>query len=201
MASLLTRRTTSRLKILLPILLGLGLVIEQIVFFHGGANSSPTPTSAAATTAAIPGKPGTLFYRVATVVNQALGPSDRGVTRFHIDSLALDPAHPGQRILSLTWAVNGDLTMGSVSAGAQVETFLVLHKLYTSHLPLSDVRLTGTFGNRDRVGHTVEVPVLKLELAARTIPVLDWSSLDDTTLWPLIHRIYIRPGFECNCQE
>ena len=201
MASLLTRRTTIRPKILLPILLGLGLLIEQIVFFHGGTNSSPTPSSAAATTAAIPGKPGTVYYRVATVVNQVLGPSDRGVTRFRIDSLVPDPAHPGQRILSLTWAVNGDLTMGSVSAGAQVETFLVLHKLYTSHLPLSDVRLTGTFGNHDRAGRAVEVPVLKLELAARTIPVLDWGSLDDTTLWPLIHRIYIRPGFECNCQE
>ncbi|MGH2410660.1 MAG: hypothetical protein ACRDGS_09865, partial [Chloroflexota bacterium] len=96
---------------------------------------------------------------------------------------------------------NGDLTMGSVSAGAQVETYLVLHGLYTSGLPLSDVHLTGTFGDHDRTGRAIEVPVLKLELAARTIPRLDWSSLDDTTLWPLVHQLYVRPGFECNCQE
>ncbi|MGH2409649.1 MAG: hypothetical protein ACRDGS_04675, partial [Chloroflexota bacterium] len=107
MASLLIRRTRIRPKILIPLVLGLGLLIEQIVFFHGGANSSPTPSSAAAV---IPGKPGTLSHRVASVVSQALGSSDRGVARFHIDSLAPDPAHPGQRILTLTWAVNGDLT-------------------------------------------------------------------------------------------
>jgi len=200
MASLLTRRTRIRPKILLPLVLGLGLLIEQIVFFDSGANSSPAKSSPAVSAASTAIR-GTLDQRVATVVSQALGPSDRRVARFHIDSLSADPAHPGQRILSLTWAVNGDLTMGSVSAGAQVETFLVLHSLYTSHLPLSDVRLTGTFGNHDRAGHAIEVPVLKLELAARTIPVLDWSSLDDTTLWLLIHRIYVRPGFECNCQE
>ncbi|HEY8284598.1 MAG TPA: hypothetical protein VIJ28_09445 [Chloroflexota bacterium] len=198
MATLLTRRTRIRPKILLPLVLGLGLLVEQVVFFHGGANSSPVRSSAPA---GIPGNPGTPYHQVATVVNQALGPSDRGVNRFHIDSLAADPAHRGKRVLTLTWAVNGDLTMGSVSAGAQVETFLLLRSLYTSHLPLSDVRITGTFGNHDRAGRAVEVPVLRLELAARTIPAEVWSSLDDTTLWPLIHRLYVRPGFECNCQE
>jgi len=195
MAWTIARKPRLRPKLLLPLALGLILVVEQLVFLRGGNSSSASTPPAARSVS------GSLSTRVSSVVAQALGPSDRRVTRFHIDSLSPDTANPGKRVLSLTWAINGDLTMGSVSAGAQVETFLLLHNLYTSHLPLSDVRLTGTFGDHDRAGRAIEVPVLKLELSARTASALDWTALDDTTLWPLIHRLYIRPGFECNCQE
>lgn len=172
------------------------LLAEQLAFFRSGSSSSPPATPSRAVQAT-----GGLRAQVSSLLAQALGKSDRGVRRFHIDALATDPGHPDHSILHLTWAVNGSLAMGSVSAGAQVEVYLMLSTLYTHHLPLSDVWLTGTFGDHDRAGRPIEVTVLKLELGAHTAALLDWGSLDATTVWPLIHRIYIRPGFVCNCQE
>jgi hypothetical protein len=66
---------------------------------------------------------------------------------------------------------------------------------------LSSVDLTGTFGDLDANGHPVEVKVLEVSLDSATAALLDWGNLDANSVWPLLHRVYLRPGFECQCQE
>ena len=169
------------------------LAAEQAWFF--ATNEAPTRPRVASAV------PTSLRGRVAALVASALGPSDRGVQRFRITGLPLAPSGHGQRSVSLTWAINGDLSLGSVSAGAQLEVYLVLRTLYSAHLPLSMVRMTGTFGQQNRRGRDVEVPVMIVGLDAATARLVDWQDMDASTVWPLLHRYMVRPGFDCQCQE
>lgn len=104
-------------------------------------------------------------------------------------------------MLTLTWAINGDLSLGSVSSSAQLDIYLVLRSLYTAHVPITAVRMTGTFGERDRQGRHVEVPVMVVGMDGATAHLIDWQDMDAETVWPLVHRYMIQPGFECSCQE
>jgi hypothetical protein len=172
------------------------LVAEQIIFFRDSATvTSPITNGSKATTDV------TLVARVDTAVNEALGPSDRHARRFAVQSLTPDEHKQGQSILHLRWAINGNLALGSVSAWAQFEAYSLMEGLFTSGLPLSSVDLTGTFGDHDANGHAVEVKVLQVSLDSATAALLDWGNLDANSVWPLLHRVYVRPGFECQCQE
>lgn len=183
-----------RWKVALFALVALLLVGEQVVFFSGGA---------AGTTGAPAARPlqATLSGTIQALAGGALGRSDRGVRRFWLTDLRADPRHPALRMVRLTWAINGDLSMGSVSAGAQIEVLLLLKALYTAQLPISMVRLTGTFGEHGPDGRGVEVPVLEVGLDGATAQLIDWETMDATSLWPLLHRYMVRQGFECQCQE
>lgn len=182
-------------KILIASVLALALAVEQLLFFLGSGDSSPMPPASKALA-----HPSTLLGQVSALVAQTLGPSDRGVRRFWVTSIARAPGQPGLSAVSLTWAVNGDLSIGSVSAGAQLELYLVLRTLYSAHLPIGAVTMTGTFGQRTAAGQSVEVPVLRVGLDRSIARLINWDAVDATTLWPLLRRPMVRPGFECQCQ-
>lgn len=187
------RRAPARKRAAL-VLVAAALLAEQAVFFLGGGGHTSHRAAAPA--------PATTFSaRVAAIVAAALGPSDRGVRRFRLTAVSNDPRERGQRAISLTWAINGDLSLGSVSAGAQADVYLMLRGLYTSNLPISTVRLTGTFGQRGAHGGDAEVPVLVVGMARSTARLIDWQNMDASMVWPLVHRYIERPGFECQCQE
>lgn len=181
-------------KHLLFVAVALLLLGEQVMFLlDGGARNAHAP--------AVRAHPTSLSGRIEAQVAAALGTSDRGVRRFRLVALRPDARHAGLYTVNLTWAINGDLSLGSVSAGAQAEVFLMMRNLFTAHLPISFVRMTGTFGQQDKHGHDVEVPVLAVGMARSVAQVVDWQDLDATQVWPLLHLYMERPGFECNCQE
>ena len=177
-------------------MLVLALGVEQLIFFLGDGGASPTPPVSRPLA-----HPSTLLGQVSALVAQTLGSSDRGVRRFQITSIARAPGQPGLSAVSLTWAVNGDLSLGSVSAGAQLELYLVLRTLNSAHLPIGVITMTGTFGQRTAAGRSVEVPVLRVGLDRSIARLINWDAVDATTLWPLLRRPMVRPGFECQCQE
>lgn len=173
------------------------LAAEQVVFLLGGG-AGGTPQAHVRVARA---GPVTLAGRIEAQVAGALGRSDRGVRRFRLTALRADPRHAGLYTVSLTWAINGDLSLGSISASAQLDVYLVMRALYTAPLPLSTVRLTGTFGDRDKRGRAVEAPVLVVGMDRAVARVVDWQNMDATEVWPLVHRYFERPGFDCQCQE
>jgi len=177
----------------LLLLVAVALAGEQLLFLKGSASSArPHHVTAAHLSDT---------QRISMLVADALGASDRGVKRVQLVGTRADPTHKGARIVTLTWAINGDLSLGSVSSGAQLDVYLILQNLYTAHLPISDIRMTGTFGERDSHGHDREVPVMIVGMDAAVARVIDWQNMDATTVWPLVHHYMIRPGFECQCQE
>jgi len=189
----LAGRAVGTWRLALLLLVAAALAGEQLLFLKGSASSvRPHQGMAAHLSDA---------RRVSLLIADALGPGDRGVTRVQLVGARADPVHKGARIVTLTWAINGDLSLGSVSSAAQLDVYLVLQNLYTAHLPISDVRMTGTFGERDSHGHDREVPVMTVGMDAATARVIDWQNMDATTVWPLVHHYMIRPNFECQCQE
>jgi hypothetical protein len=178
------------------VLAALLLLGEQLVFLRDSGSGPST-----AGTIARGKQPHTTLQRIGVLVSDALGPSDRGVRRYRIISIKPDPRNRGRSLVHIEWAINGDLSLGSVSAWSQVEVYLMLRALYTAKMPLSYIQLTGTFGDRGPNGAHREVRVLDLGLDARTASLMDWATLDAVTVWPLLHHTYSRSGFECQCQE
>jgi len=189
------RALTLNWRAALLLIVAAGFAGEQLMFLGDSASAGRTGAGPAQHLT------GTERERVALLVAEALGPSDRGVARFHLAGLRADPARKGAQTLDLRWAINGDLSLGSVSSGAQLDVYLVLRTLYTARLPLSSVRMTGTFGQHDRSGRHVETPVMIVGLDAAAARLIDWQDMDASTVWPLVHRYMIQPGFECQCQE
>lgn len=187
------RRRFAPWRVALLLIVVAAFAAEQLIFL---GNNTPAGRTGAQTAQHLTGP-----RKIDALLAEALGPSDRGVTRFHLAGMDADPAQRGAYTLNLMWAINGDLSLGSVSAGAQLDVYLVLRKLYTARLPLRAVRMTGTFGQRGKHGHNVEVPVMIVGMDAATARLIDWQNMDASTVWPLVHQYMMRPGFECHCQE
>jgi hypothetical protein len=181
---------SKRSRILLMAVLILALAAEQVYFLRGStAQSAATPVVPAG--AGVPGQ-------LRALAMNALGPSDRGARRSSLTATS-DKRH--RYAVVMTWAINGDLSMGSVSDGAELEAYLTLRAFYSSGLPLSSVRMTGTFADRAPGGGTQEVPVLSIGLDQNVARQISWSAVDAGSLWPLLRHYMERPGFACNCQS
>ena len=142
---------------------------------------------------------GTFRHRVAAVLNNALGPNDRGVHRFQLK--VVFPA-TGNRTLSaieVQWAINNDLSAGTIGNAAEADVYLMLRDLYTSGLPIAAVQLTGTYPIRTAAGRTRETAVMRLAMSrsiAMTIARTGWDNLDAQEVWPLVERSYVNPQFQ-----
>jgi hypothetical protein len=141
---------------------------------------------------------GSLESRLSAVIGDALGPSDRSVRRFRVTSVRVEPNDSRRYIAAVRWAIDNDLTAGTVGNGAEVDVYAALRAIFTSDLPVSAVRLTGTYP-MERRGKTRETVVMRLEMdqaAARLVQQTGWDELDPQTLWPLLHRQYVDPALQ-----
>jgi hypothetical protein len=142
---------------------------------------------------------GSLSHRLDVILNTVLGPSDRGVRRFRIDRIRSDAVHPRLRDIHLTFAINSDLSAGTVGNGAATDVYAMLRAIYTARLPIARVDLTGTYPLPDRSGRTRETTVMRLSMDRTTAEVVartGWDSLDAETLWPLVTRSYVNREFQ-----
>lgn len=179
------RRRGAVLKAGLIVALGLALLVEQIVF----SVASPATRRLSIAT------PHSFGGRVDRALSQALGPSDRGVQRFRILKMR---STPSGRILTVRWAINSDLSAGSIGNGAQVDAYLAFDRLFSSALRVRRVNLIGTYPSMQR-GRVREMVVMRLWMnrkTARLIGRSGWSNLDAPTAWPLIHRVYVAADFQ-----
>lgn len=160
------------------------IVLGQIVAFVGSLNSD---RSAAAIPSHAP-----LRQRVSTIVGDSLGPTDRGVSRYHIDSLT------PQRVLTVTWSINNDVSNGTVGDGAAADVYGMLYNLAT-HASLNEVRLIGTYPLSGREKTVVRLdagrPILHLLRSVGT------DGLDPQSLWPLLRREYVNPALAPSAGE
>lgn len=123
--------------------------------------------------------------RIAALLSDALGPSDRGVPRYHIESL-----QPG-RSLTVTWAINNDVSNGTVGDGAQTDAYDMVYNLAT-HVSLRQVTLIGTY---PLGGH--EAVVMRLRAGTTALHALQSigsDGLDPQSFWPLLQHIEVNPS-------
>lgn len=167
------------------------VLIGQLIFLARIISSGSLTSSS--TTVQVP-KTGSLAHRLDAVLANALGPSDRGVRRFAIT--AVHPAGGHFSAVSMTWAINSDISAGTIGNGAQADVYLMLRDIYTSGLPVASVRLAGTYPLSNRRGKAQETVVMRLAMTrkeAATAAEGGWENLDAQTLWPLVDRIYVNP--------
>jgi len=170
------------------ILIGQGMALVN-AYRTGATSSIPIPHT------------GTLRHRMTVALSAALGPSDRGVRRFRIDRIIPAPSDPSRKDVSVTWAINSDLTWGTLGNGAQVDAYIILRTLYDSGFPVARVNLTGTYTT-----HTHhESVVMRLAMPRRVDRLLKqaggWNEYDAGSVWPLIHRIWVNPDFQPQSAE
>jgi hypothetical protein len=129
----------------------------------------------------------------------ALGSSDRGAQRFQVVSLRHDRDQPSGVDVTIRWAINDDLTFGSIGNGAETDAFLVFRALYTSNLPIANVVVIGTYPRPAGHGRTKEQTVMILTVdraMARTVSTAGWDELGPQVVWPMMRRRYVASGFE-----
>ncbi|HLJ69500.1 MAG TPA: hypothetical protein VKX16_19265 [Chloroflexota bacterium] len=142
---------------------------------------------------------GSLTQRVNSVVAGALGPSDRGVPRFRVTSIKRERADRRLIDIAMTWAINNDLSAGTIGSGAAADVYTVLRDLYTANLSVGTVSLDGTYPLRKGSGPSRETVVMRLVMprsVAAMVNAAGWDSLDVQTFWPLVHRLYVDPQFQ-----
>src|SRR5579875_3644383 len=166
----------------------LGATVFALIFLGQGIALYRAAESGATAPLPIP-RTGSLQHRMSVALRSALGPSDRHVARFHIDSIRTAPGTSGRKIVTVTWAINNDLTWGTLGNGAQVDAYIILRALYDSGFPVARVNLTGTYTT-----HTHhESVVMRLAMPRRVDRLLKqaggWNEYDAGSVWPLIHRI------------
>lgn len=131
---------------------------------------------------------GPLPVRIAAALTDALGPSDRGVRRFRIAALR----HNAGNRLTVTWAINNDISGGTVGDGAAADAYDILHDLAAAHIPLATVQLIGTYpiGGHERIAMRLGANRRLLRLLA----AVGSDGLDPQSVWPLVRREYVNPS-------
>lgn len=166
-------------------------IIGQIIFLTRSIGSGALTSGSAVVK--VP-RTGSLVHRLDVVLANALGTSDRGVKRFRV--AAVQPAAHHRAAVSITWAINSDISSGTVGNGAQQDAYVMLRDLYTSGLPIASARMSGTYPLGSHNRETVVMRLAMTRQEAATAAQAGWDNLDAESFWPLIDRIYVNPQFQ-----
>lgn len=182
--------------------IGLGGLVFALILVGQGiflVNSLKGGAIFPGTTSAVP-RSGSMRHRLDVTLSRVLGPSDRGRQRFqilHINSLP----HSRDTTVVITWAINRDLSGGTVGNGAQAEVYSMLRAIYSSHLPIGLVRLDGTYRLRSAGADQVVMRLSMDRRTARLVKNMGWDTVDPQTLWPLVRRLYVNPYLQPQSAE
>jgi hypothetical protein len=138
----------------------------------------------------------TLTHRLDSILGNVLGPSDRGVRRFTIVRISPVAGSRGLKAVTISWAINNDISAGSVGNGAEADVYAVLRGIYTAGLPIALVRLDGTYPTARKTRETTVMRLAMSRKVAKTIANVGWDNMDPQTLWPLVVREYVAPAFQ-----
>jgi hypothetical protein len=172
------------------------VIIGQVIFLARALGSGVW--NASDSSALVPTH-GTLTHRLQVALGAALGGGDRGVRRFEVVRIAPSGSQSKLSTVNVRWAINDDISAGTVGNGAQDDVYAAFRDVFSAGLPLASVRLDGTYPMSDRHGSTRETVVIRVAMSrstAATIGRIGWENLDPQTAWPLIDRLYVNPQFQ-----
>lgn len=164
-----------------------GLVIVSLLIASGQIIAVVRSVQSDRSAVPIP-QHGPLNRRISAILTDALGPSDRGALRYHIDAVT----HRSGARLRVTWAINNDVSAGTVGNGAAADVYNILHDLGADNIPLASVYLVGTYPIR---GH--EQVVMRLQASGsllRLLSAVGSDGLDPSSTWPLVRHEYVNPA-------
>jgi hypothetical protein len=185
------RRTARRIGIACGAIVAALIVIGQVMVLGRAA------TNGAFSQSAVVPLHGSVAHRLTAILSTALGPSDRAVRRFRIVRLQSDRSRPRLKDVAITWALNSNLSAGTVGNGGEEDVYAMLRGIYGSNLPVARVQFTGTY--RSATANEHEQTVMRLSMGRRTAQIINgggWDTFDAETIWPLVTRTYVAPAFQ-----
>ena len=189
------RRALGRCGIALAVLVTILILAGQAIFFVDAVRSGALASSVSPSNVPIHGS---IAHRLHVATAGALGPSDRGVRRFQLTTVRPDRSNPRLVDVDLTWAINNDLSAGTIGNEAQAEVYAVIRDIFTASLPVASLSLHGTYPVSGAGGTERETVVMELSIArpvALAAGQVGWDGMEPATLWPMLHRTYVAPGF------
>lgn len=162
---------------------GLGTLLFTIVF--SSLEPDPEPGEAAEVAIVeevVPAEPEpevevTPEERLRARILEAIGPSDRGVTR--VEEVAM---HGDE--LVIVWAINEMLTNAAIAREAQRNATEILKLVTTSSgLSVASVRLRGTFAMVDQLGNTREAVIVHTTYSPATLLRINWDGFQPANVF------------------
>lgn len=172
------------------------IVAGQIIFLIGAIRSGALGSNVSSST--IPGH-GNTYHRLQVTLAGALGPSDRSVHRFTVLRVLPDRANRRLADADVVWAINDDLSTGTIGNQAQAEAYAMIRNVFTANLPIASLELQGTFDVLGPNARKHESVVMKLSIVrsvALAVTHAGWDGMEPGSLWPMLHRTYVDPRFE-----
>jgi hypothetical protein len=126
--------------------------------------------------------------RLVANVQAALGRSNRDGPEPKVDF-----ADDGT--LSIKWAINENLTENMTKRGAQIDVVNVLKAAHAANVPITVVRLEGSFSLVDKFGNSSETQVLRLTYNAATINRFNFENFLTQNVYTVADSSWIHPAF------
>ncbi|MBN1430482.1 MAG: hypothetical protein JXB07_19080 [Anaerolineae bacterium] len=150
----------------------------------------PTSTQPQTETIAEPTIPADPYQSLVAAITEALGSSNRDVDR--VTSIEHDE-DIGQ--ITVTWAINDNLTTDFIKVGAQTDAVDIIEKVDSSGLQYNLLSIHGTFALVDDFGNVTEDTVVYASYSAQTIDKINWENFLYTSVWDIADTSDIRPEF------
>lgn len=191
----LTHRVLRAGGIGLAVLITLLILVGQGIFLVGAVRSGALTSGVSPSNVPLRGS---VTHRLHIAVAGALGSSDRGAPRFRFTHIRPDRSNHRLVDAELVWAINNDLSAGTIGNEARAEVYAVIRNVFTASLPVASLSLRGTFPVSSPGGRTHEAVVMKVSIArsvAIAVNHVGWDGMEPATLWPMLHRAYVDPRF------
>lgn len=182
--------------IALAVVVTLLILAGQIIFLNRSLRSGAFTSSVSPSMVPITGD---ITHRLQVAFAGALGPSDRGVRRFSVTHVRVDTSNQRLTDAVVVWAINDDLSEGTIGNEGQAEAYAMVRNVFTASLPVASLSLQGTFAVSGADGRKREKVVMKLSIdrsVAAAIQRVGWDGVEPGMLWPMLRRSYVDPTFE-----
>jgi len=123
-----------------------------------------------------------------TIVEQELGPGNRGVKR--VQSVTYE-----QGRVTIEWAINDNLTEGLIKTGARLDILDIGEAVYGSGLGVTSLSLRGSFPLTDAYGNTRAYIVIEALILKGTADRCNWHEIDSHNVDLICDEFWAHPAF------
>jgi hypothetical protein len=142
----------------------------------------------------VPSLTATLEPKVALRENiiQALGSGNRNLSRL----IKISYSDPEQGDITITWAINNNLSHDSIKSGMQNDVINILKAIDHSKFAYIFVVLSGSYSMYDQNGNMAEMQVVNFGFNKSAIDKISWENFQSSDIYNLADTQIIHPLFQ-----
>jgi len=181
--------------ILLGVILGSFLICVLsagiVAIANSDAQNTEKVTTAKEPATTTTSKPISANQKLSDSIKKALGKSNRGIkTRVKVTG----PENGGD--ITVTWAINDNLTEGLIKDAARIEARDILEEVAKSKVDYKFVNLNGTFELVDQLGNAAETEVVNTIYSKEIVDKINFENFNFKNVFDIDPTAFIHPTFE-----